>query len=70
MSTLQFSPSIEDDCGSASKFFTNFVDLSASGICDLTTLPLVINFCQNKSNFAEEVLNVLVDFGCFSTCFD
>ena len=35
-STFQFSPRIEDDWGSTSKVLTAFVDLSSSGICDLT----------------------------------
>ena len=44
VSTFQLSPRIEDDCGSASKVFTTFVDLSVSGICDLTSSSLVIHF--------------------------
>ena len=44
MSTFQLSPRIEDDCGSASKVFTSFVDLSVSGMCYLTSSSLVIHF--------------------------
>ena len=43
---FQFSPRIDDDCGSASKVFTTFVDLSASGIGDLTSSSLVIHFVK------------------------
>ena len=48
MSKLQFSPRIEDDCGLTSKVLTTFVDLSAYGICDLTSLSLAVHFVKSK----------------------
>ena len=45
-SSFQFSPRVENDCGSASKNFKTFDDLSGSGICDLTFSSLVIHFVK------------------------
>ena len=44
MSTFQLSPRIDDDSGSASKVITIFVDMSTSGISDLTSSSIVIHF--------------------------
>ena len=46
VSTFQLSPRIEDECCSASKVFTTFVDLSVSAIFDLTSLSVVIHFVK------------------------
>ena len=42
VSTFQLSPRIEHDCCSSLNFFTTLVYLSVSGICDLTSLSLVM----------------------------
>ena len=47
----RFSPIIGDDCGSASKAFETFVDLSASGICVFTSSSLVIHFVKLNTLF-------------------
>ena len=44
VSTFQLIPKNENECGSASKVFSTFVDLSASGIYDLTSSSLVMLF--------------------------
>ena len=43
---MGFSPKIGDDCGLSLKAFTIFVDLSASGNCDLPSSSLVIHFVK------------------------
>ena len=61
VSTFQLSPRIKDDCGSASKVFTTLVDLSVSGICDLTSSSLCYPFRQIESTFDDDVSDLLVD---------
>ena len=46
ISTFQLSPKIDDYSGSALKVFTIFVDMSTSGISDLTSFSIVIHFVK------------------------
>ena len=48
MSTFQLWPRIEVDFGSPSKISTSVVDVSACGICDMTSSSLVIHLTSFK----------------------
>ena len=63
------SQRIKDDWGSAWKVFTTFVDLSASGICDLTSLSLVCIW-SNWIYFCWVCFQPFVYFDCFLRCSD
>ena len=69
VSTFQLSSRIEDDCVSAPKVFTTFVILSVSGICDLTSSPLVIHYVKLNAPLMR-MSDFLVDFDCFLRVFD
>ena len=62
--TLKFSPMIEDDCGSALKVFANFVGLSVSGICEMTSSWLVIHFVKLNT----PSLRMFLIFGGLQKC--
>ena len=65
VSILQFSPKVDEsnNCGSASKFFINFVDLSTFFV---TRYPLR----QIESTSTEDLSDLLLGFHRFSGCFD
>ena len=63
VSTFQLSSSIENKCASDSKLFTISVDLSVSGVCDLTSSSLVIHFV----NLNPLLLRMSLIFCYFST---